>query len=101
MPRTLITFLGPTDYAETVYRWQELGEYKTAYIAAALGKLWQATHIVILATQAAADKNGRPLRESLAAAGLPEPVFKRLPDGRSEEELWTQFRVMRETIQEA
>lgn len=97
--RTLVTFIGTTDYRETVYQWHGIGEYKCPHIAAALAKLWRATDIVVLATQKAEDENGDPLRESLAAAELSEPVFKRLPDGRTEEELWMQFQAMREVIQ--
>lgn len=99
--RTLITFVGTGDYSETVYQWQGVGEHRTAHIAAALGALWKATGIVALATQPAEDKNGDPMRGSLAAAGLPEPLFKRLPDGRNEGELWMQFQVMREAIEVA
>jgi CRISPR-associated protein Csx16 len=98
MQRTLISFLGIHNYSETLYQWQGVGEYKSPHIAAALATLWRPTDVVMLATQAAEDKNGDPLRESLGAAGLPEPVFKRLPDGRTEEELWIQFQVMREAI---
>jgi CRISPR-associated protein Csx16 len=98
MTTTLITFAGTGDYAETVYQWRGVGDYRSQHIAAALGKLWKATAIVVLATQAAEDKNGNRLRDSLAAASLPQPVFKRLPDGRTEEELWTQFQAMREAI---
>src|SRR2546426_1025006 len=86
MQRTLITFLGTHDYADTVYQWQGVGEHRTPHIAAALGKLWQASSIRVLATQAAEDKNGNRLRGSLTAADLPEPVSKRLPDGRPEKE---------------
>jgi CRISPR-associated protein Csx16 len=99
MQRTLITFIGTHRYSETVYRWQDVGEYKSAHIAAALARLWKATNVVVLATKAAEEKNGAALRDSLAAANLPEPLFKRLPDGRTQEELWTQFQVMREAIQ--
>jgi CRISPR-associated protein Csx16 len=99
MRRTLITFLGTHDYADTVYQWQGVGEHRTPHIAAALGKLWQAGSIRVLATQAAEDKNGNRLRENVAAAVLPEPTFERLPDGRTEEELWAQFRVLREAIE--
>ncbi len=99
MTTTLITFAGTGDYAETVYQWRGVGDYRSQHIAAALGKLWKATAIVVLATQAAEDKNGNRLRDSLAAASLPQPVFKRLSDGRTEEELWAQFQAMREAIE--
>lgn len=92
MQRTLISFLGTNDYSETVYHWPGLGEYRTTHVAAALAGLWKATHIVVLATQAAEEKNGAGLRDCLAAAALPEPVVKRLPDGRTAPELWMQFR---------
>jgi CRISPR-associated protein Csx16 len=101
MQRTLITFLGIHNYSETLYHWQGVGEHRSAHVATALANLWNATGVVVLATRAAEDKNGDPLRESLSAVGLPEPVFKRLPDGRTEEELWMQFQAMREAIARA
>ena len=101
MPRTLITFLGTGEYSETVYQWPGLGEHSTAHVAAALGKLWEANHVVVLATQLAEDSNGASLRESCALASLPNPVLLRLPDGRSEEELWAQFQVIRQAIADA
>jgi CRISPR-associated protein Csx16 len=101
MQRTLITYLGIGDYGETVYQWQGIGEHQTPHIAAALGKLWNATGVVVLATHAAEDRNGGPLCRSLAAADLPQPEFRRLPEGRTEEELWAQFQVIREAIGEA
>ncbi len=98
MERTLITFLGTGDYRETVYGWRGVGEYRTRYIAAALAKLWDANAVVVLATQAAEDKWGNPLRDALNAAGLAGPVVRRLPDGRTEEELWSQFQIIRDAI---
>lgn len=101
MHRILITFLGTTDYSETVYQWPYVGEHRTPYVAAALAKLWKADHVIVLATQAAEDKNANPLRENLLAAGCPEPVLSRLPAGRTEDELWAQFRVIREAVESA
>jgi CRISPR-associated protein Csx16 len=98
MQRTLITFLGIGPYSETTYQWQGVGEFKTPYVAVALGKLWNAASIVVLATQAAEDKNGDRLRQHLKTAGVPEATFKRLPDGRTELELWDQFQAMREAV---
>ncbi|MEW5977189.1 MAG: CRISPR-associated protein Csx16 [Acidobacteriota bacterium] len=101
MQRTLITFLGTGRYDETLYRWQGIGEHRTPHVAAALSTLWNAARIVVLATEAAQAVNGERLRKSLAAANQPQPVFKRLSDGRSESELWLQFPVIREAVEEA
>ena len=67
--RTLISFVGTGDYSETVYRWNGIGDCKTGYIAAAQAALWKPAAIVLLATQAAEDKHGESLLQTLAAAG--------------------------------
>jgi hypothetical protein len=99
MQRTLITFIGTNDYSETVYEWAEFGKYPSAFVAAALGNFWKPARVIVLATQAAEAKNGARLLQSFAAPDLPVPEFKRLPDGRSEQELWAQFQAIREAIE--
>ncbi len=99
--RTLITSLGTNKYSDTIYSWPGVGEYETSHVAAALGRLWKADRIVVLATQAAEKENGADLKNSLSAADCPIPLFERLPEGRTEDELWAQFHVIRDAVEKS
>jgi len=101
LPRTLISFLGTGEYSETTYRWPDGREHRTSFVAEALAKLWAADCVVVLATRAAEEKNGEGLRRGLEAAGIREVAFHRLSDGRTDDELWTQFQAIREAIEHA
>ncbi|HWP84878.1 MAG TPA: CRISPR-associated protein Csx16 [Terriglobia bacterium] len=101
MQRTLITFLGTGKYGETLYQWPEVGEHRTRFVAEALSKIWGATHTVVLATQKAEEMHGNDLQAAFQMAGLPAPVIHRLPDGRTEQELWDQFRILRQGVSDA
>ncbi|AHE98422.1 CRISPR-associated protein Csx16 [Thioalkalivibrio paradoxus] len=95
MTRRLVSFLGTGDYAPTRYAWPEFGSLETAYVAEALAVLGNVDEVSLLATDDAWRRHGRPLERSLDAHG--KAVCRRaLPDGRTEEDLWEQFRVLRD-----
>src|SRR5690606_12639984 len=101
MARTLISFLGTGDYEQALYHWDGRGEHQTIYVAAALAKLWEADRVIVPATKDAELKHRKSLEASLRAAGCPAPTFRRLPDGRTEQELWEQFEVIRKALEES
>jgi CRISPR-associated protein Csx16 len=92
----LITFLGNGRYQETKYTHPNGNFVKTAYVAHAIAQLWQADEVVALCTEEAERAHGKGLVEALCDG--PMPVLRRIPLGRAEGELWTQFEVMREIM---
>lgn len=98
MARTLISFLGTGKYEETTYSWPDLGKHTTKYAPAAIASLWEADRIVVFCTSDAKKEHGEGLAESLRNAGLRDPEYRELPSGRSDQELWRQFEVIRNEV---
>lgn len=98
----LISFLGTGKYGETTYHLDE-GEAQrvtTQFVTLALAQLLGATEVLVVCTQAAEDKHGQALAAAFVAAGRPSPQFMRVADGRTPEELWQGFQVLRGLIGE-
>lgn len=93
----LISFLGTTAYSETVYRWQGQ-DVRTAYTAAACCEFLQPDQLIVFATEEAYAKNRDGLCEALRRINGPEPVYRKIPLGKNEEELWQIFSDLTEAI---
>lgn len=98
MSRHFITFLGTSDYGNTTYRWESYGDCETAFVAAAMGRLWGADAITALCTEEARRKNGPLLEQALQEAGLPAAHVRPLPHGRDQAEQWQQFSILRDAV---
>ncbi len=92
----LVTFLGNGRYQSTRYRHPEGESVKTAYVAHAISRLWPVDEIVALCTEEAEQVHGQGLVDSLD--GSPKPELRRIPLGRTEQELWEQFDVLRDAL---
>jgi hypothetical protein len=57
---------------------------------------WEADQVVVAATAEAEKAHGAKLRKALAEE--PEAELRRIPSGRSEEELWQHFEVLRDAL---
>ncbi len=96
--RTLISFLGTSNYQRTRYCWLERrgGEdVETPYVAAALAHMTRPAQIVLLATPAAQEKHGTALRGELErlAPGCPMR-FEPIDEGKTPQELWKIFTLL-------
>lgn len=96
----LVTFLGTGNYQPVCYRFGERTARETCWIARALQDLLQPqpTETVVLATDAAWEKNGEGLCDSFREAGLAGPQRVAIPEGRNEEELWKQFDIIKKQV---
>ncbi len=90
-PCTLISFLGTGKYQETEYYWRDRIATRTRFVALALAEITNATDVIITATTKAEETHGQVLRQTFIDAGLVEPAFERLADGKTENELWANF----------
>jgi len=98
--RTLLSFLGTTDYQPTCYVWEGYGEHTSAHVTEALCALWKPHKVILLATHQAKDKHGDMLQNSLVRAEC-EPIWRMLPAGRGFEEQWQQFELLCRTFSES
>ncbi len=90
---SLVSFLGTGSYQPTRYVFGgKEAESETPYIALALARAIGATETLLLATGEAEASHGKSIRQAFASGGLAEPRIERLLDGRTEEELWENFR---------
>ena len=107
---TLITFLGlgPKDPKTGENRYETVRYYlpdepdrqvETSYVAQAISELEKVGTVHVLATQTAWDTHGEKLRQRLNA-GM-ELRAHIIPDGKDEQQLREQFRILRETLQQA
>lgn len=92
----LVTFLGNGSYQSTRYTGSAGDSVTTAYVAHAIARLWCADDVIALCTEEAEQAHGQGLIDALA--GSPHPVLRRIPFGRTEEELWAQFDILREAL---
>lgn len=88
----LVSFVGTGDYQPASYVWGEHPAVETPYVAEALARRWNPTQIVLLATEAAEEKHRAALDERLCALEpVPHIDWRRLLDGRTQEEQWAEF----------
>lgn len=99
----LVTFLGTGNYQPVCYRFGERTARETCWVGRALQELLEPhpTETVVLATDAAWEKNGEGLRDSFREAGLADPLRIAIPEGRNEQELWAQFEIIKEQVRVA
>ncbi len=95
----LVTFLGTGRYEETDYHLESdpKKEVRTRYVARAIAELLGAGRVTVLATEAAENTHGDGLRQDL---GHRKVRFERIPDGKTEAELWAQFRILDQAMRE-
>ena len=93
----LISFLGTTAYRQTLYRWQDR-TLQTAYTAAACCEFLQPEELIVFATEEAYEKNWTGLCEAVRQINGPEPLYRKIPLGKNEEELWQIFSDLTEAI---
>ena len=93
----LVSFLGTTSYSETVYEWNEK-QVRTAYSAAACSAFLTPEEITVFATEDAYQKNWEGLCEAIRQTGGPEPLYKQIPLGKNEQELWEIFNTLTQEI---
>lgn len=96
----LVSFLGTGDYAPVRYFRPEAegADVETPYVAFALARMLGSADVRIACTHAAERKHGAALCEEFTRAGLGAPRFERLEDGKSTDELWENFRRLRELV---
>jgi CRISPR-associated protein Csx16 len=104
----LVTFLGIDDYRPVAYVWRgngsERSATRTCYVACALTEIFDSiSEVAVVSTDAAWEKHGEPLRQEIdARAGRRVGVsFRQIPDGRSPQNLWDQFRTLCDTLRGA
>ncbi len=98
----LISFLGTGQYQTTCYYLDSPEKsVHTPYVTLALTKLLHVQDTLVLATDKAQNTHGEALTQAFAEAGLPEPRFVPLVDGRSSQELWDNFNRLQQSLMEA
>lgn len=95
----LVSFLGTTPYTETTYRFQDL-QATSSLMPIALSRMLSCDQVSVLATDEATKKHEAALRAGLSDLGIALDM-RRIPTGRSEEDLREQFRVFRDTMTES
>ncbi len=96
---TLVSFLGNRPYEEATYIAPDTDNCRvtTRYVARALAEFYDCSKVDIVATEVAWKANGEGLSEALENLGL-TPTPHIIPDGRNENELREQFRVLRDLL---
>lgn len=92
----LVGFLGAQNYKEATYALNNMFE-TGSLMPVVLAKLLGCKRVSVLATSEAEAANGQKLRAELEALGV-ELDLRRIPSGRSEDELQDQFRVFRDLL---
>ncbi len=94
----MITFLGTGIYSEVSYCWNER-EYKARFFPVAVANWLQPDCIVVMLTeQAEVHSNWSDCRPELEA--MSEVKTVRIPNGKSEDELWQIFNTLTEQVEE-
>lgn len=88
---TLISFLGATDYRDTIYVYASRKSHATRYMADAAMALFDPAprRLLVVVTEEARTKHLEGLIEKLRGVIEPEPVL--IPSGQSEREQWEIF----------
>jgi len=96
----LVSFLGTGNYSPVIYRLGSRSSVLTPWVTQALCELIepQPVGVVVLATQAAWDKNGTQLTEAMSKAGMPAPQRVDVREGGDPEALWQQFAAITEAL---
>ncbi len=97
MTSRLISFVGTGEYRETLYVWGEKEECATPYLAEALCRFFAIDEVVLLGTEAAFATHGDGITRRLRDAGA-RFDWRDIPDGRTEDEQWTQFSALVEAL---
>lgn len=100
MSKTLLSFLGTTDYKPVVYSWDGKGEYETPFVQCALASLWEAERVIILSTRSAQEKNGDGLQGALTKVNPAiEVEFRTLHEDGGIEGFWGLFQEMKDLFE--
>jgi len=94
--RKLITFLGTGDYKPTLYQWGKR-EYVTSFFPQAVVAWTKPDEAWFLLTDEAEEhKNWRMAQVMLQ--GATRVKYKKIPDGRTEDEMWRTFSIINDEI---
>lgn len=94
--RKLITFLGTGDYRPTIYKWEN-HEYVTSFFPQAVVEWTKPDEAWFLLTdEAEKHKNWRMAQ--LMLKGATRVRHKKIPDGRTESEMWETFSIISDEI---
>ncbi len=96
MKKRLVTFLGTGTYSETLYERSEDNGCHTKYVAHAIAQLWAVDEVVVLATDKAWKTHGEGLQQALE--NQPSLDLRKIPDGKTQAELWEQLDVLLEAL---
>lgn len=98
-PLVLVTMLGNGDYKSAIYCLRSLS-FETELFPEAVAHWCEPSQVLVLATQSVLDASDRPHLKRLSDRLQQQcPVSAiRIPDGRSEAELWQIFSAMIETL---
>ena len=88
----LISFIGTGELHETTYQFGERS-FRSTCVQEALVELFPVDEVVIFATDGASLRNGAHVAER-----LPDARWIRIPDGRSEAELWEIFGIITASV---
>lgn len=91
--RICLSFLGVGDYSKTTYAFRT-ENVRTRFIAHALTRFFPGRRHIVLLTEAGEAKHGEDLRTACSFEAV------RVPEGRTEEELWELFSVVAEQVPE-
>lgn len=96
MKKRLVTFLGTGKYGKTLYESSEGDDLHTEYVAHAIARLWAVDEVIVLATEMAWQTHGEGLKQALN--GQPELDLRKIPDGKTQAELWEQLDILLEAL---
>ena len=98
MAKQFISFLGTGSYEPCMYYWKEKSEdlKPVSYVQTAIFKLLcsdfdENDRITIFITDYAESRNKEGLTKEFEKFGIKQPEFVKIPDGKSEKELWEIF----------
>ena len=98
--KRFLSFLGTGNYQPCQYRFGERMSPEVVYVQTAINLFAapRCEEAVVFCTAGAKEKHGDGLVAEFARNGLPAPRLVDIPDGASEEQLWSIFRIVRDIV---
>ena len=98
--KRFLSFLGAGNYQPCQYRFGDSTSPEVAYVQTAINLAAEprCDEAVVFCTAGAKEKHADALVAEFATNGLPSPRLVDIPDGSSEDQLWTIFRIVRDIV---
>ncbi len=107
MAKQFISFLGTNNYLPCVYFWQEKSNgvgpvtfVQTATVKLLCNDFKDNDRITIFITEQAESKHKEALIQEFEKFGIKQPEFVKIPDGKSEKELWEIFDIVFNSLEQ-